>query len=106
MTKTRKREKPAADKTDNEVHLHQILTAALVRRFAINETAAAALAQEVASGLREAGGGEEVYIPAPDKNLRDAAVRKMFDGRNGEEVRTQFGLSLRQVYRIANGRRS
>lgn len=99
--------KPKKDlQSDNEFHLHQILTSALVRKFSINEVAAAVLAQEVAHGLREAAGGSEIYIPAPNKADRDDAIRRMFNGRNVEEIRRQYGLSQRQIYRIANGRRT
>lgn len=91
---------------DNAAHLHQLLTAALVRKFTMAEAAASALAQAVACGLREVGGGDSIYIPAADKSERDAAIRRECTGTNLEELRIKWGLSQRQIYNILNGKRS
>lgn len=99
--------KPGKDtQSDNEVHLRQILTLALVRKFSITELAAAALAQEVAHGLREAAGGSEIYIPAADKTHRDAYIRRTFTGSNLDEVRRATGLSRERIYQIARSGRT
>jgi phage terminase large subunit GpA-like protein len=54
------------------------------------------LAGAFMAALREEYGTEKIYIPAPDKVLRDAAIRERFDGTNREQLRREFGVAERR----------
>ena len=42
----------------------------------------------------------EHYIPAEDREGRDAAIRAEFNGRNRDDVCRKFGISKSQFYKI------
>lgn len=94
------------DQSENLYYLHRLLMQCFVRGCAVEPEAAGALAHVVVTELRALAGGDDLYIPAAEKHLRDEAIRREFNGRNIEEVRKKYGLSRSQVYRIANRRRS
>ncbi len=54
----------------------------------------------VLAGLRDRLGGSEIYLPAPDKKLRDQMIRQMWNGHNMPEVCNEFEVSPRTVYRV------
>lgn len=60
------------------------------------------LALAITAGLRRRLGGQEIYIPAEDKRLRDEQIRAEFNGRNREEVLRKFGISSSRLYQIIN----
>jgi len=66
----------------------------------VPETFSEALAVEIAKQL----GGERVYISSCplDKDERDKAIRKEFNGRNIRQMCEKYDLSRRTVYRIVN----
>ena len=58
--------------------------------------------------LHEMYAGEtlRLYVPKisnSDKVTRDAAIRAAWTGRNGPALAAQFGLSVKQIQRIATG---
>lgn len=55
-------------------------------------------------GLRIGGRGVAIYIPAPSKEERNAAIRQEFDGTNLQEVMARHGIKRAQIYRIINAR--
>jgi len=60
--------------------------------------------------LRERYPGEtlRLYVskrPGGMRRVRDEAIRAKFNGRNVKELANEFHLSMRQVFRIATGRR-
>lgn len=57
------------------------------------------LADSLLLGMRRQMGGREVYIPAPDKQQRDQAIKAEFNGRNLRDVMDKFGVSRVTVYR-------
>lgn len=87
-------------------YLNSLVAAAIVRGCSVEKTAAAALAMVIVSAMRTVAGGAMFYIPSADKDERDAGIRREFCGRNIKEVCGKYGLSARQVYRIANRKRS
>jgi len=87
---------------DTAVELHRILTASLTRRFGLTELAASALADEIALEVRNEVGGSEIYIPSPNRNARNQAIRAAFRGNNLDELAKQYSLSRRQVERIVH----
>lgn len=86
--------------TDTAVELHRILTASIIRSFALKESAAAVLADQITIELRREAGGAPVYIPAPFRAARNAEIRGKFRGNNHDELAMKYGISRRQVERI------
>ncbi|OEY66809.1 Mor transcription activator family protein [Marinobacter sp. X15-166B] len=86
--------------TDTAVELHRILTAAIIRGFSLTESAAAALADQLAAEVRREAGGGHVYIPGPNLSVRNRAIRAAFRGNNLDELARKYSLSRRQVERI------
>lgn len=70
----------------------------------LKEQFATAFAQAIVKGLRERLGGDDIYIPAPDKSERNAQIRAMFNGRNLKEVCARFGVGHDTVYRAVKSR--
>ena len=67
-----------------------------------NEAFASSIASAIVRGLRRKLGGQEVYIPAPDRSERDAAIRREFNGTNLAEVCQRHGVSKSTVYRLCS----
>lgn len=88
--------------TDTAVELHRILTASIIRSFALKESAAAVLADQITMEMRREAGGGPIYIPAPMREARNAAIRAAFRGNNHDELAAQHGISRRQVERIVS----
>lgn len=73
--------------------LHALLPAAV----------AAALARELAEDVRLKWGGGLIYIPQGaryERQQRDAAIWREFNGRNHAELARHHGLTLSCVYNI------
>lgn len=90
--------------TDTAVELHRILTASITRRFGLTEVAAAALADQIALEVRQEVGGGQIYIPGPNREARNAAIRAEFRGNNLDDLAKRHNLSRRQVERIVSNR--
>ncbi|WP_445287688.1 Mor transcription activator family protein [Variovorax atrisoli] len=85
---------------DAAVQLEQDFIRIVREEIGMHEQMATVFAQALVRGLRRRLGGQEIYIPAPNKSARDAAIRKQFDGRNIDEISRNFGLSRTRVYEI------
>lgn len=85
-------------------HIAEILCrdimVSLKESIGFHDTIATSLAENVVKKLQQNWGGRTIYIPAPDSQERNAAIRKAFTGRNHAEVCQQFKISLRTLYRI------
>lgn len=71
----------------------------------MHEREAFQIAKAIVRGLRERYGGVRLgyrglYIPAPSKAERNAAIRKEYDGTNLGEVMSKHGIKRTQLYRI------
>jgi len=55
-------------------------------------------------GLRIGSRGCAIYIPAPSKAERNAAIRLEFDGTNLKELMQRHGIRRTQIYRIVGAR--
>lgn len=64
------------------------------------EHSARDMARALFGGLQRLRGGMEHYIPAEDREGRDAAIRAEFNGRNRDDVCRKFGISKSQFYKI------
>ncbi len=86
---------------DTAVELHRVLTAALSRWEGMDERAASIFADKLAAEVRRETGGREIYVPAINRDLRDAQIRHEFNGQNIDEMCRRYGLSRSSIYRIA-----
>lgn len=65
-----------------------------------NEHFAEQIASAITRGLRRRLGGQEIYIPAEDKQARNEQIRADFNGRNRDEVMRKHRISKSQLYEI------
>lgn len=84
---------------DNAAWLHAEITAVVREEVGMNELFATQIAEAILCGLRRRLGGREIYLPAPDREKRNAEIRRQFNGRNMDEVMRAFGVSADTVYR-------
>ncbi len=90
----------AAQSEDLALQLEHEFIGIVRREIGMFEALAAPFAQALVRGLREEHGGRSLWIPAPDKSQRDAAIRREFNGTNIKEIMAKFGLSRSRVYQI------
>jgi Mor family transcriptional regulator len=80
----------------------------LVRSKAFLDTFTELVSAELERQLRNESGGEQIYIAKicsnTDKKTRNDLIRAQFTGRNLDDLCRKHGLSMRQVYRICNGK--
>ena len=53
-------------------------------------------------------GGEKIYIPRTEtviKKNKNEIIKAVFDGTNHQEIRKQFGITMRELDRILHGLR-
>ena len=94
-----------AQTEDAAIQLEHDFVEIIRERIGMNETLATIHAQEIVRGLRELHGGQELWIPAPDKSERNAAILRDFLGNNHDEVMKRYGIKRAQLYRIVGGAR-
>lgn len=93
----------SAEHDDAAVSLRYDLVRALREGAALPEYIATPIADKVASNLCQRLGG--LYIAKRDiKQARDEAVKSAFNGRNHDEVISQYGISRATLYRILGGK--
>lgn len=98
--------KPKPPPEDSAVALSYDMTAAVQSAFNLPEGLASHFAIQLTDALRRQLGGQEIYIPAPDKQARDAAIRAEFNGRNRAEVCARYNISRSRLYEIVRAERS
>ncbi|CAN7313486.1 Mor transcription activator family protein [Acidovorax delafieldii] len=94
-----------AQTEDAAIQLEHDFVEIIRQRIGLNETLATIHAQEIVRGLRERHGGQELWIPAPDKSERNAAILRDFNGVNAKDVMQRHGISRAHLYRIVGGGR-
>lgn len=90
----------AAQIEDAAIQLEHEFVEIIRQHIGLHEAMATAHAQALVRGLRERLGGQEVWIPAPDKSERNAAICREFNGRNIKQLMTQHRISRSQLYHI------
>lgn len=58
------------------------------------------LAGAIMEDLRREFGGDEIYLPAPDKTARDDDIKRRWSGRNADEICEEYRISRRRLYQI------
>ncbi|RYF60526.1 MAG: hypothetical protein EOO27_05550 [Comamonadaceae bacterium] len=90
-----------AQAEDAAVQLERDFLAIVREEIGMHEGLAGMFARALVDGLRRRLGGQELYIPAPDRSERDAAIRREFCGSNIEEMMKRYGLSRSRIYEIS-----
>lgn len=90
----------AAQAEDAAVQLERDFLAIVREEIGMHEGLAGVFARALVDGLRRRLGGQELYIPAPDRSERDAAIRREFCGSNIDELMKRYGLSRSRIYEI------
>lgn len=96
---------PGTDQTDAQVEddallLESEFTAIVREEVGMHEAFASQVARALVRGLRKRMPAQQLYIPAPDKAERDAAIRREFNGRNTEELMRRYDVGRRRLYQI------
>lgn len=86
---------------DAAIQLERDFVDIVREEIGMSEGFANLFAQALVRGLRRRLGGQDIYIPAPDRSARDAAIRREFNGRNLDELMRRYGVSRRRIYQIA-----
>ncbi|CAN7365097.1 hypothetical protein LJR118_002166 [Acidovorax sp. LjRoot118] len=94
----------AAQAEDAAVQLERDFLAIVREDIGMNEGLAGIFARALVDGLRRRMGGQDLYVPAPDRSERDAAIRREFTGTNIDELMRKYGLSRTRIYEIAGAR--
>lgn len=95
-----------AQVADQTIQLHRELTDIVRNKIGMREPFAADMAAAILEGLQEMHGGNNLYITAPDKTARNAAIRAEFNGTNSEEVCRKYGVKRTRLYEIVSASRS
>lgn len=91
-----------AQAEDAAVQLERDFLAIVREDIGMNERLAGLFARVLVDGLRARLGGQDIYIPAPDRSERDAAIRREFCGSNIEELMKRHNLSRTRIYEICS----
>lgn len=86
--------------TETAHELFHIVASTLVNRLKMNEAEASKLADQITVGIRHDVGGGPLYVPGPNRKMRNGLIRDKFKGNNHDELAAEFGLSRRQIERI------
>jgi Mor family transcriptional regulator len=91
---------PERIRIDHAALWQQEMTEIVRERLSVGDPWASAMAREIVEGLRARLGGDDIYVPAPDRRARNARIRALFNGRNIDELCELFDLSRSTVYLI------
>jgi Mor family transcriptional regulator len=89
---------------DAAVQLEHDFTSIVREEIGMHEGMAGVFAAALVRGLRRRLGGQDIYIPAPDRSVRDASIRRDFNGSNVDELMRRHGLSRTRIYEIVGQR--
>ena len=94
----------AAQAEDAAVQLERDFLAIVREDIGMNERLAGVFARVLVDGLRSRMGGQELYIPSPDRSERDEAIRREFNGTRESlaSIMKRTGLSRASVYAIVS----
>lgn len=80
------------------------LTDVVREQLGIQGPQAIQTAEALLRGLMSRLGGQDIYIPAPPRSERHAAILADFRGDNAAEVRAKYGISKSTLYRLLTSR--
>lgn len=94
----------AGQAEDAAVQLEHDFVAIIREEIGMHEPLATLVARSLVRGLRRALGGQDLYIPTPDKSERDAAIRREYNGDNMHELMRRHGVGRTRFYEIIGAR--
>ena len=91
---------------DQAIQFHREVVEIVRSATGMHEPIATPLATAIVQEMRKRWGGtrlgrRDMYIHAPDKTERNAAIRAEFDGTNAAEVCKKHGIGRSRLYEIA-----
>lgn len=91
---------------DQAIQFHREVVQIVRNATGLHEPIATPLATAIVHEMRKLWGGSrlgrrDMYIHAPDKSQRNAAIRAEFDGTNAEQVCKKHGIGRSRLYEIA-----
>lgn len=89
---------------DQLLELETILAEALELCCGRERHQAAEESRQLVRRMRERLGGTEIWIAALDKEDRNAAIRREFNGSNLCEIMARYQVSRATVYRVCGSR--
>lgn len=95
---------------DKAIQLHREMVSILREYVGMTDELAHAFAAPIVRGMRELYGGQtmgrkgSIYVPAPSKVERNAAIRAEFVGTNADEVCRKYGIGKTRMYEIVRTR--
>lgn len=95
---------------DQAIQLHREFVEIIRAEVGLHDQFANDMAAAIVRGMRERYGGQtlgakgSIYIPAPDKGERNAAIRAEFNGTNAAEVCKKHGIGRSRLYQIVSQR--
>lgn len=93
-----------SDSENNRDFLISTITRVVRQATGLHEHFSCEIANAVVDELGRQHGCEKIYIPAVPKSVKREAVLSDFDGRNGDRVCRQHGISKATLYRYVNER--
>lgn len=96
----------AAQVEDAAIQLERDFVDIVREEIGMNEQLAGIFAQALVRGLRRRMGGTELWVPAPDKAERNAAIRREFTGTRESlrDVMRRHNVSRSTVYEVCASR--
>ena len=95
-------QQPERIRVDHAALWQQEIAEIVRERLSVSEPWAGAMAREIVEGLRARLGGDDIYVPAPDRRARNARIRALFNGRNIDDLCCLFNLSRSTIYEICS----
>lgn len=105
MTLKTKHGVPTAADEDNAILLLGEISDALREEAGLDASVADAQAALVVLYLRRRLGAQRLYIPAPSRAERDAAIYREYTGSNAGEVCQRYGVSRSRLHEICTAQR-
>lgn len=91
---------------DQAIQLQREVADIVREEIGMHEGFANDIAAAIVRGLRKRYGGRtlgargSIYIPAPDKSARNAAIRAEFNGTNADDVCRRHDISRSRLYQL------
>lgn len=91
---------------DNALLLQAEISDAMRKEIGYREEIASDFAGRIVKYLRQRLGAQQLYIPAPSKAERDAAIYREYNGTNAGEVCAQHKVSRSRMHEICSEQRA
>lgn len=89
---------------DAAVQLEHDFVGIIRDEIGMHEPLATVFSRALVRGLRRVLGGQDLYIPTPDKSERDASIRRDYNGQNMDELMRLHGIGRTRFYEIIGQR--